>query len=51
MVVTEAMISFKSLKPRVKNYRDYKSFKNKIFREELLYELSNAAFDENVKTL
>ena len=27
------------LKPRVTNYRDYKSFGNKIFWEELLYEL------------
>ena len=39
--------SSERLKLRVLNYKDYKSFENKIFREELLYELPNATFDEN----
>ena len=43
MVVTVMKTSFERLKPRVINYRDYKSFENKIFREEL----QNATFEEN----
>ena len=39
--------SFENLKPRVINYRDYKSFENKLFREELLFELSNSALEED----
>ena len=35
------------LKPRVINYKDYKSFKNKVFREELLYKVINATLEEN----
>ena len=38
MVVTVMKTSFDRLKSRIITYRDYKSFKNKIFREELLYE-------------
>ena len=40
MVLTVMKTSFDRLKPRVINYRDYKSFENKLFREDLLYELS-----------
>ena len=29
------------------NYRDYKSFENKLFREELVFELSNSTLEEN----
>ena len=47
MVVTVMKTFFEKLKPRVINYRDYKSFKNKLFREESLYELSNATLVEN----
>ena len=48
MVVTVMKTSFYvRLNPRVINYRDYKSFGNKTFREELLHELSNTAFGEN----
>ena len=36
------------VKTGVINYRDYKSFENKLFREELLFELSNSTFEENV---
>ena len=35
IVVTVTKTSFERLKPRVLNYRDYKSFENKLFREEL----------------
>ena len=41
---------FEKLKPRVINYRDYKSFKNKLFREEL-FELSNSTLEENADGL
>ena len=47
MEVTVTKTSFERFKPRVLNYRDHKSFKNKLFTEELLYELSNATFEEN----
>ena len=47
MVVTVMKTSFERLKPRVINYRDYKSFENKLFREDLLYELSKTALEEN----
>ena len=43
MVVTVMKTSFERLKPRAINYRDYKSFEKKLFREDLLYEL-----EENV---
>ena len=39
MVVTVMKTSFERLKPRVINYRDYKSFENKLFQEELLFEI------------
>ena len=47
MVLTTMKTSFERLKPRVINYRDYKSFENKLFREELLFELSNSALEKN----
>ena len=47
MVVTVMKTSFERLKPRAINYRDYKSFKNKLSREELLFELSNSTLEEN----
>ena len=40
MVATVAKTSLESLKPKVINYKHYKSFENKYFREELFYELS-----------
>ena len=39
-------ISFERSKSRVKNYREHNLLKT-IFREELLYELSNASSEEN----
>ena len=47
MVVTIMKTFFERLKPRVINYRDYKSFENKLFREKLLFELSNSTLEEN----
>ena len=47
MVITVMKTPFKKLKPKVINYRDFKSFENKLFWENLLYELSNAALEEN----
>ena len=38
MVVTVMKTSFERLEPRVINYGDYKSFENKLFRQELLVE-------------
>ena len=29
------------------NYRDYKSFENKLIQKKLLYELSNATLEKN----
>ena len=49
MVVTVMKTSFERLKPRIVNYRDYKSFKNKLFREELLFKLSNSTLEENAE--
>ena len=46
MVVTVMKTSFEWLKPRVINYRDYKSFEKKLFRGELLFELSNSTLEE-----
>ena len=51
MVVTVMKTSFERLKPRIVNYRDYKSFKNKLFREELLFEVSNSILEENADGL
>ena len=42
--------SFQRLKSRVVNYRDYRSLKNKVFWEELLYEFSSATFEENTNS-
>ena len=46
MVVTVMKTSTKMLKPSAINYRDYKSFENKLFRE-LLFDLSNSTLEEN----
>ena len=46
MVVTVMKISFERLKTRVINYREYKSFENKLFRD-LLYQLSKTTLEEN----
>ena len=51
MVVTVMKTSFERLKPWVKKYRDYKSFKNKLIRKELLFELSNSTLEENADGL
>ena len=51
MVVTVMETTFERWKPGVINYRHYKSFENKLFREELLYELSNSALEENAHVL
>ena len=51
MVVTVMKTSFERLKSKVINYRDYKSFENKLFREELLSELSNSTLEENANGL
>ena len=47
MVVIVKKTSFERLKPRVMNYRDYKSFENKLIQKKLLYELSNATLEKN----
>ena len=39
--------SFGKLTPRVINYRDTKSFENKTFNQELLYELAIVNLEEN----
>ena len=46
MIITVMKTSFEKLKPRVIYHRDYKSFENKLFQEELLYGLSNANLEE-----
>ena len=46
MVVTVMNTSFERLKTRVINYRECKSFKNKLFRD-LLYQLSKTTLEEN----
>ena len=51
MVVSAMKTSFERLKPRVINYRDHKSFENKLFREELLFELSTSTSEENADDL
>ena len=43
--------SFERLKPRVINYKDYKSFEDNLFREELLFELSNSTLEQNADRL
>ena len=50
-VLTVLKTSFERLKPSVINYRDYKSFENKLFREELSFELSNLTLEENAEGL
>ena len=51
MVVIVMKTCFERLKPRVINYRDYKSFENNLFREELLFELSNSTLEQNADGL
>ena len=50
-VLTVLKTSFERLKPSVINYGDYKSFENKLFREELSLELSNLTLEENADGL
>ena len=47
MVVTVMKTSFERVKPRVINFVNYKSFENKLFREGLLFDLSNPTLEEN----
>ena len=55
MILTVTYLTFQKLKPRVKNYRDYKHFNNERFRDDLLSEKSNSylefdnSFDEFFK--
>ena len=49
IVVTVMKTCF--VKARVINHGDYKSFKNKLFPEELLFQLSNFTSEENVDGL
>ena len=51
MVVIVMKTSFERLKLRVINYKDYKSFENNLFREELLFELSNSTLEQNADRL
>ena len=51
MVITVLKTSFKKQSPKIITYRDYKSFSNEVFRNELLNELSRydilkISFDE-----
>ena len=50
-VVTVIKTSFERLKPSVIDYGDYKSFEKKLFREELLFELSNSTLEESADGL
>ena len=45
--VIDTETSFHRSKPRSTNHRDYKPFKNKLFWEELFYELLEASLEEN----
>ena len=47
MKVAIMKLSFQRLQPRIINYRDYGSFQNDVFREELLSELLNVNIAEN----
>ena len=49
MILTVTKMTFRKLKPRVINYRDYKHFNNDKFRDDLLSEISNSylEFDNN----
>ena len=51
MVVIVMKTSFERLKPRVINYRGYKSFESNLFWEELLFELSNSTLEQNADGL
>ena len=47
MMVTVMKTSFQKLKPRVIIYRDYDSFCNEVYRDNLTEELSKQNFEEN----
>ena len=49
MILTVTKMTFRKLKPRVINYRDYKHFNNERFRDDLLPEIPNSylEFDNN----
>ena len=47
MTVTVMKTSFQKLKPRVIIYRDYDSFCNEVYRDNLTEELSKQNFEEN----
>ena len=47
MIVTVMKESFQKLKPRVISYRNYNSFSNQCYREDLLKELSNENFESD----
>ena len=47
MTVAIMKLSFQRFQPRIINYRDYGSFQNDVFREELLSELLNVNIGEN----
>ena len=51
MTVTLMSKIFKKLKSRTINYRSYKHFSNKAYREFLLHELSNKVFINNYEDL
>ena len=47
MIIIDIITSFERSIKRVINYRHHKSFENKLFREELLFELTNSTLQEN----
>ena len=47
MTVTVMKTSFQNLKPRVIIYRDYDSFCNEVYGDNLTEELSKQNFEEN----
>ena len=49
MILTVTKMTFEKLKPRVRNYRDYKHFNNERFRDDLMSEISTShlEFDKN----
>ena len=51
MITTVMKISYRKIEPRVINYRDYKSFSNKEFRESLLENLKRKSSKALTKTL
>ena len=44
MTVAVMKASFQKMKPKIITYRNYKLFSNKLYKEDLVFELSNESF-------